>query len=182
MNPGFKRQRYRSLEEDAAASTTEAMDSYGKLILGVIWKILPDADEASDLFQETFLQFHARIRQGERIEYPKAWLCRVAMNASFKRQRQRRRELSLEEDAAGDGSGEDEKMEQVLLVKKVRQLAAELPGRQREVFALRHFEEWSFAQIAAHLNCSEETARAHAYKGLRKIRAWLTGGRGSSGE
>ena len=58
----------------------------------------------------------------------------------------------------------------------VRDLAAELPERQRTVFALRNFEGWPFAEIAARLGCSEESARASEYKALKKIRAHLGAG------
>ena len=59
---------------------------------------------------------------------------------------------------------------------RVRDLAAELPERQRTVFALRNFEGWPFAEIAARLGCSEESARASEYKALKKIRAHLGAG------
>ena len=59
---------------------------------------------------------------------------------------------------------------------RVRDLAAELPERQRMVFALRNFEGWPFAEIAARLGCSEESARASEYKALKKIRARMGAG------
>ena len=60
-----------------------------------------------------------------------------------------------------------------MLLERVRQLAAELPERQREVFVLRNFEGRSFAEIATALGCSAETARANEYQALKKLRAWM---------
>lgn len=149
--------------------------------MAVIWRVLPDRDEAMDLYQETFLRYHTVVQRGETIEYPKAWLCRVATNAAFKRLRQRSRESSF-----ADGSGEDqptrlnteEEIEQSLLVQRIRVWVADLPARQRDVFALRNYEGLPFAEIADWLGCSEDSARASEYKALKKIRAWMRGSGG----
>lgn len=165
----------RVLLPDSAQSTVEAMDQYGPLVLSMAWRILPDPDEVQDVYQETFLQFHTATAQGTQIEHPKAWLCRTALNAALKRQQQRRRQTSEEPpEQVGDGAKE---IEQALLVQKVRELAADLPERQREVFVLRNFEGLPFAQIASLLQCTEENARANEYKALQKIRAWMDGSR-----
>lgn len=154
--------------------TTHAIEQHGRLVFGVIWRLLPDRDEAMDLYQETFLRYHTVVQRGKTIEYPKAWLCRVATNEAFKRLRQRGRQTSLT-----DGSGHDqparsnpeEEIEQSLLVQRVRILVADLPARQRDVFVLRNYEGLPFAEIADRLGCSETSARASEYKALKKIRA-----------
>ncbi|MBI2505655.1 MAG: sigma-70 family RNA polymerase sigma factor [Candidatus Latescibacteria bacterium] len=159
----------------SAQSTAEAMDQYGPLVLRIAWRVLPDPDEVQDIYQETFLQFHASTAQGARIEHPKAWLCRTALNAALKRQQQHRRQAGDEvPEQVGDGAKE---IEQALLVQKVRELTADLPDRQREVFVLRNFEGLPFAEIGILLQCTEESARANEYKALQKIRAWMDGSR-----
>ena len=151
--------------------SAEAVEHYGRLVLKVAYKIVANADEAQEVFQETFLRFHAACVRGELIAHPKAWLCRVATNAAFKIRRYQHRALLYEdEDPAADA---DKDAEHRLLMNRVRDLAAELPERQRMVFALRNFEGWPFAEIAARLGCSEEAARASEYKALKKIRAHL---------
>ena len=75
--------------------TAAAVADYGDLVLKVAWRILPDAEETKDVFQETFLQYHRFLAGGE-IKHPKAWLCRTAQNTAFKRLRQRRREVQVD--------------------------------------------------------------------------------------
>ena len=43
--------------------TAAAVADYGDLVLKVAWRILPDAEETKDVFQETFLQYHLRYQQ-----------------------------------------------------------------------------------------------------------------------
>ena len=45
-----------------------------------------------------------------------------------------------------------------------------LPERQRAAIVLRYYEDLSFAQIAAVLDCAEATARSLVYRGLGKLR------------
>lgn len=158
-----------------AEHTRQAIDLYGPLVLQVVWRILPDAEEVKDIYQDTFLKFHAAVCKGEVIEFPKAWLCRVALRAACKRQRQRRR-LTLFDEGSSDPTApatDAKELERQMLLERVRQLAAELPERQREVFVLRNFEGRSFAEIATTLGCSAETARANEYQALKKLRAWM---------
>ena len=156
--------------------SAEAVEHYGRLVLKVAYKIVSNADEAQEVFQETFLRFHAACVRGELIAHPKAWLCRVATNAAFKIRRYQHRALLYEEENTTVEADADKDAEHRLLVDRVRDLAAELPERQRMVFALRNFEGWPFAEIAARLGCSEESARASEYKALKKIRAHLGAG------
>ena len=156
--------------------SAEAVEHYGRLVLKVAYKIVANADEAQEVFQETFLRFHAACVRGELIAHPKAWLCQVATNAACKIRRYQHRALLYEEENTTVEAAADKDAEHRLLMDRVRDLAAELPERQRTVFALRNFEGWPFAEIAARLRCSEESARASEYKALKKIRAHLGAG------
>ena len=153
--------------------SAEAVDRYGRLVLKVAYQIVANADEAQEVFQETFLRFHTACVRGEIIAHPKAWLCQVATNAAFKSRRHQHREQVYEEGDTALEADADKDAERHLLMDRVRDLAAELPERQRMVFALRNFEGCPFAEIAARLGCSEESARASEYKALKKIRAHL---------
>ena len=153
--------------------SAEAVDRYGRLVLKVAYQIVANADEAQDIFQETFLRFHTACMRGEIIAHPKAWLCQVVTNAAFKSRRHQHREQVYEEGDTALEADADKDAERHLLMDRVRDLVAELPERQRMVFALRNFEGWPFAEIAARLGCSEESARASEYKALKKIRAHL---------
>lgn len=152
-----------------ADTSAQAVERYGRLVLNVAYKIVANADDAQEVFQETFLRFHTACVRGERIAHPKAWLCQVATNAAFNLRRHQQRPLPYEAENTAAEADADRR----LLADRVRDLAAELPERQRAVFALRNFEGWPFAEIAAQLGCSEESARASEYKALKKIRALL---------
>ena len=148
------------------------MTHYGRLVQ-VAYKSSP-RDEAQEVFKRP--SFASRpLCRGRIIAHPKAWLP-VATNAACKIRRYQHRALFYEEENTAVEADADKDAEHRLLMDRVRDLAAELPERQRMVFALRNFEGWPFAEIAARLGCSEESARASEYKALKKIRAHLGAG------
>lgn len=152
--------------------SAKAVEDYGRLVLKVAYRIIPNADQAQEIFQETFLRFHAACTRGEVIAYPKAWLCRVATNVAFNARRRQRAIVGIAEDTAVTTNADGD-AERHLLLDRVRDLATDLPERQRTVFALRNFEGWTFAEIADRLGCSEGAARSSEYKALKKMRAWM---------
>ena len=103
--------------------SAKAVDDYGRLVLKVAYRIVPNADQAQEIFQETFLRFHAACTRGEVIAYPKAWLCRVATNVAFNARRRQRAMLGINEDTAVEADA-DKDAERRLLMDRVRQLAA----------------------------------------------------------
>ena len=96
----------------------------------------------------------------------------MATNIAFNARRQQRAVVGIEDDTAVEANA-DRSAERRLLMNRVRDLAVDLPERQRTVFALRNFEGWTFAEIATRLGCSEGAARSSEYKALKKMRAWM---------
>lgn len=75
--------------------------------------------------------------------------------------------------AVVDGSGLGESAEdatrrgQVLEI--IEQLLAELPGRQREAFLLRYWEEMDVAETAAVMGCSEGSVKTHCSRAVHAL-------------
>ena len=84
-------------------------------MLKVAYKIVANADEAQEVFQETFLRFHAACVRGEIIAHPKAWLCQVATNAAFKIRRYQHRALLYEDEDIAVEADADKDAERHLL-------------------------------------------------------------------
>ena len=46
----------------------------------VAMKMINDSDSVSDIVQDVFIYFYEKIKQGNKIEYPKSWLYRATVN------------------------------------------------------------------------------------------------------
>ena len=128
----------------------------------------PDAD---DCFQETFLsalRAYPRLRDASNL---RAWVLAIATRKVIDSARARsRRPVPVEdlgEEPSPDGPAPFDRRDSVW-----RALRS-LPPRQRAAVAHRFVLDLSYAEIAAALDGSEETARANVYQGLKKLRERL---------
>lgn len=136
--------------------------------------------EADDLAQETFLRAYRAHRTLPTDANARAWLFAIATNVAknhFRAESRRRRahaavrETRSETDGAGP-EGETLFNEARAVLDTV---VAGLPLKQRLAFTLRKVHDLDYDAIARSLDCSPESARAHVFQALRKIRRSLNG-------
>ena len=142
--------------------------------------------EADDLAQETFLRAYRAHRTLPPDANARAWLFAIATNVAknhFRAESRRRRahaavrETRNETDGAGP-EGETLLNEARALLDTV---VAGLPLKQRLAFTLRKVHDLDYDAIARSLDCSPDSARAHVFQALRKIRRGLNGSEFSLG-
>jgi RNA polymerase sigma-70 factor (ECF subfamily) len=138
------------------------------------------ASEADDLAQETFLRAY-RAWQGLAPDANvRAWLFAIATNLArnhFRAESRRRRAYVVagERRAEADSAGPEEEhvfRETRALLDRV---VGGLPLKQRLAFTLRKVHDLDYEAIGESLECSPESARAHVFQALKKIRVCLNG-------
>ena len=139
------------------------------------------ASEADDLSQETFLRAYRAWRALEPEANVRAWLFTIATNLSRNHYRgQKRRRLAYAAVSAtaseADGAGPDRMTISRETGARVEAIVAQLPLKQRLAFIQRKIHGLEYDAIGASLQCSAETARAHVFQALRKIRRGLDHG------
>lgn len=154
----------------------DLLDRHQVEILRYLGRLTGRAADADDLFQETFLRaFGAfgRLRPGTNH---RAWLYRIATNAFLndRRDRGRRREIEMPDNLPDGGASIERRHELTADAARAQSAIGRLPRRQRVAFVQRTLEEMSYRDIAAGLGCSEQTARAHVYQAVRRLRRELT--------
>ena len=112
-----------------------------------------DEDEAEDIAQEAFVQFHRRYPADATFAHP--WLRRAALHLALNALRTRRRRDEREQrEASGDvahGVNPAARLERDERRAAVRAVMARLPKRYSAVLALR-YSGASYAEIAAALD------------------------------
>mgnify|MGYP005849438343 CR=1 FL=1 len=154
------------------------IDSYHDELFAYLWRLLRDAADAEDAAQETFLRAYrafARLRPGSNH---RAWLYKIATNCAYtalKRRRQRANHSTplLDEAHPDDGPRPDELAVAAEGVAVVRRAVEALPAKQRAAVVMRHVQGLDYTEIAEALACSEDSARANAYQGIRRLRQTL---------
>ena len=127
-------------------------------------------DVAEELVQDAFLTLHGRWDQVSRYESPEGWLRRVVVNRSVSALRRRAVEVRLlgrlsrlRERPAESPQVEDE----------IWRAVAELPKRQAQVNALMFVEDLTVSEVAAVLECEENTVRTHLRRARQSLAAQL---------
>lgn len=132
----------------------------------------PGAD-GEDVWQETCLRA-VRLYPSfvSRPDWqPRPWLFRVAANLCVDVMRQDRRLQALDEVALPPF--EARLTEQAVAREDVRRLGEalqSLPRRQREALVLRRIKGWDYAEVAARMGGSADTARANVYQAVKKLK------------
>ena len=138
------------------------------------------AAEADDLSQETFLRaYRARDRLTPDANV-RAWLFAIATNVFRNHLRsERRRRAAHDTVRATRREADADGPEAQAVAGEVGTLAEAtirgLPLKQRLAFTMRKMHDLGYDVIGQSLACSPESARAHVFQALRKIRTTLNG-------
>ena len=133
-------------------------------------RLVPGAEEARDLVQETFLRA-ARAHQSIPPGHEEAWLVRVLVN--IRRDEWRREAAKKRIDPEGEAyaaRAEEPDQERVLIAKTTLWRALErLPPRRRAIVVMYELEGVAIAEIAKLLGVNAVTVRWHLSRGRKEL-------------
>ena len=150
-----------------------------------------DEDAALDIVQDAMLRLSQSYGGRAAEELPPLFQ-RILQNAIrdwFRRQKVRNLWVTLfsalspgkEDDdqdpletlqAAGESNAEapaEDKLEQAQILEIIEQEIKRLPGRQREAFLLRYWEEHDVAETARAMGCSEGSVKTHCSRATHAL-------------
>lgn len=142
-------------------------------------RVVGPAGDAEDLSQETFLRAYRAYGALPKDANVRAWLFAIATNLAknhFRAESRRRRAYGEVQVAA---RGAEAAPEGALASRETARLldgiVGRLPLKQRLAFTQRKIHGLDYEEIGQSLGCSAESARAHVFQALRKIRRGLDG-------
>jgi len=136
--------------------------------------------DADDLSQETFLRAYRAYRALPGDANVRAWLFTIATNLCRNHFRTlKRRRLAYEAAGATFSATDGADPHRVAASREVgatiEATVGRLPFKQRTAFLQRKLHDLDYDAIGRSLSCSPESARAHVFQALRKIRQALDG-------
>jgi RNA polymerase sigma-70 factor (ECF subfamily) len=171
------------LEGDKAAFR-ELVHRYGDGVLGYLFRMTGNRDQAEDLFQETFKRVHLKARtfRGGRF---KSWLFTIATRVAIDSARRRKRltVLSLNQEAdcdeenpsqldalaAEDAADPAQELVRQEQKEQVRRAIESLPGGQRATLVLAYYQQLSYAEVAEVMGCSIGTVKTQMSRALATL-------------
>ena len=174
-------ERFQNGEQEAF---NELVIRYQGKIYNLVYKYVSNSETAKDLSQEIFIKAYRALPNFKRQSAFYSWLYRIAVNLciDFIRQQKRGQTLSFEDLPTG---GNDEpvlndvsplppdQIETKELGQIIGQAVKQLPPKQQHVFNLRYHDGLQLKEIAAQLDRSEGTIKAHLHHAHKRLRALL---------
>ena len=138
----------------------ELIERYQNNLYAVAFNICKNAEDAEDVVQDTFLQYHTNKKDFESEQHIRAWLIRVAinkaknMNHTFWRQNK----LSLEDymETLTFETPESENLFETVM---------KLPEKYRIVIHLFYYEDYTIREISGILKISESNVKVRLSRG-----------------
>jgi len=139
------------------------------------WRVVRDADDASDVTQEVFAQLLRRGGEVAAAESPEKWLRWLAVKTALAHLRGARHRKEREERHAMERPerSDDREPAQRELAAAVRACVAALPDELRLATVLRFQEGLTFAQVGDCLGVAEPTAFERVKKAVAELRTRL---------
>jgi RNA polymerase sigma-70 factor (ECF subfamily) len=153
-------------------TTNELIEQHSALLYRYAYRLTGDAHDAEELVQQAFLLAHQRGHQLREVEAARGWLISIVRNVFLKSLRHRHRGLSLDEiDEPQVTSG----LDQPIQVEHLQRALLELPEEFRSPLVLYYFEEFSYQEIASHMEVPIGTVMSRLSRGKAYLKKRLSG-------
>ena len=179
--------RLRALMTSYQAGDLVSFDQLFALLLpavrGYLRRQARDAERATDLAQETFLQIH-RARHTYDARYPVLpWVIAIARHVwLMQRRTASRRPQPIAEPVEDLALGVNAEAESYAERADVRDALGELSAARRKPLVWHHVWGFSFKEIAARLGIREDAAKLRSSRGMGELRRRLIAGQGRRDE
>jgi len=165
-------------DQQASQLLEEAFSRYQNELLGTLYYLVGNIEDARDALQEAFVKCWRRRQSVGEIVNLKAWIFRVALNVGrdLRSTAWRRRRRGLPEDETVIGSQDstpDAQLQHREQLALVRRALLDLRPEEQEVFLLRQNGEMTYEEIARAIDIPIGTAKTRMRLALGKLREAL---------
>lgn len=146
----------------------ELFEKYRNNLYAVAFNVCKNAEDAEDVIQDTFIQYHQLQKEYDNEQHIRAWLIRVAVNKAKNMNRSfwRRNKMPLEDymETLAFETPESENLFEAVM---------QLPEKYRIAIHLFYYEDYSVREIADILKISESNAKIRLSRGRRLLKTAL---------
>ena len=160
----------------------QAFQSFESDLLGMLYHILGNIEDARDAYQEAFVRCWNHLDSLHEIQNLRGWVFRIAYNISLdirksawrkRRQPPGEWETNLEVKLTTTEQHPDSKMSHTEELAQLREAIQSLDPGEKEVFLLRQNGEMSFEQVARTLEIPVGTAKTRMRRAVMKLHGIL---------
>ena len=164
----------------------ELVERYEQRLFAFLRKYLGNAEDAEELFQQTFLMVHLKADQFEQGRRFRPWLYRIATNLAIDEQRRgnRRHVVSIDADSGGSEDSDPFGINQILAgsdpdpfeanvarerIEQVHEAVNSLPDALRQTLTLVYFQGMKYSEAAEVLGIPFGTVKSRLNNAFKKL-------------
>ena len=153
---------------------------YQRKVFQLAYSYFRNKEDAMDVVQETFLRFYQKAHMFQRGKNFQNWLLQLAKNICIdyyrkhhKRDNELRREENIEKvnQTSHESSHHDPSSD---LKEIFSRCLAKLSDKQRMIFAMKHYNQLHYSEIAQILNIALGTVKSLHFKAVRNLRTLMS--------
>lgn len=173
----------RLCKKDSREGYRMLYENYHRYVYTLCYRSTYHHEDAMDLVQEVFLKAFKGMERFDESKPLQPWIKKIAVNVCVNHSnRKPQNEIScdFQEDASlglTDEAHDDEKPENSIENKETRSIIekaiTQLPGNERTVIILRHFENKSYEEIAKLMACPLGTVKTYIYRARKLLKEAL---------
>jgi RNA polymerase sigma-70 factor, ECF subfamily len=171
------------LQQGQGDALAVLFDRYQKLVLSIALRIVRDPGEAEDVTQTVFLDIYRAVAQFDpRKGNTKVWLMQYAYHRAFNRRQHLQGRDFYKDTELEDVDTRPAELHATFGLSAaetkalVRQSMTALSDEQKSVIEMACYEGLSMREIAERTGDSFVNVRHHYYRGLQKLRSFISGG------
>jgi len=169
------------MKDGHAEQVEELADRYGQMVFATAYRVLGNAQDAEDTLQEVFLKLLGRWNGRLKPDAVRDWGAFLRVAASrcaldmLRRKVRRKRTTDTLNEEVGLAGKEDPRRSanQREEARLLRQALSLLPNRDARIFALRYFEDFSYAEIAEEMSLSTSQVGVILHRARKRLREIL---------
>lgn len=156
---------------------------YDKDVLNIASRFTRCADDAKDIYQETFIRVYKGLSNFQRQSEFSTWLYRIATNVclTHREKKNRTTHISLDDDTDDESTvayavSDNQTDSQTFgneISSRIEDALQHLSPKQKLVFTLRHYQDYKLKDIAVMMNCAEGTVKKYLFEATQKMRTHL---------
>lgn len=158
------------------AAFTELVVHYQRPIYNAAYRVLGNAEDASDIAQVVFLKVAERLDDYDPQYRFFSWIYRIAINESLNLLRRHGHEEPLDEAderADAESAGPEWRASEAERSRRVQKALMSMKIDDRTVLTLRHFSGCSYQEIGLILELKEKTVKSRLFEARSRLRELL---------
>lgn len=146
------------------------VDRYQTVLFNLALRMVKDVQDAEDITQTAFLKAYEKLDRYDPTYKFFSWIYRIAVNEALNQLKQRKAHEPLDADHASAAATPAEAYERDDASERVGNALLALSPEDRALLILKHFQDFSYEEIAFVFDIPAKTAKSRLYTARQRLK------------